>query len=465
MFEPVRLRRTLIADVPGVHPGATGPAADRLIVNLVITLFWLLLLEGALRKWVAPGWSKQLFFLRDPFLLVLYWRAYRVGAFQRPSSLMLTGLCFAALGILLAFAQSINFGDSRMLPVLAYGWRQYFLYLPLPFLMARTLDRPALLRITRHVFLGMMLTAAIVLVQRVSPASSVLNRGISDDVALQFQIFAFTGGGFRPAGPFTSNVGVKELVACSIALIMAMWLSRPATRGMGRLFLLLSTGAAGACLAVSASRAAFVHTAIVLLSAMAVGAFARSAAVRSRAILMPLVIVGIGAILYPVVFPDALAAILSRVVEAHAAESNFSSLGILGRALYEYVDFANIMGDAPIAGYGLGLGGNGRTFISAGSLVIEGVPYAESDWTRHIVDLGPLVGFGFILYRIAFTVTLASQSLRATRRSGDPIPLLLLGYVGIGLLSGQLTGHGTVGGFIWILLGLCMASCRIVARR
>jgi len=124
----------------------------------------------------------------------------------------------------------------------------------------------------------------------------------------------------------------------------------------------------------------------------------------------------------------------------------------------------SILGDAPLAGYGLGLGGNGRSFLGSDTGLLPTI-FAESDWTRHIVDLGPVVGVLFILYRIAVTFDVFRRSIIATRRAADPLPLLLFGYLGIGLFDGQLTGHGTVGGFLWLYLGLCLASCRIALER
>jgi hypothetical protein len=461
VLEPVRLRSAVAQPAP-----ATADAvANRTIENLVITLFWLLVLEGALRKWVAPQYSRYLFFLRDPVMLLVYWQAMRLQALRNMGPLLQTGIAFSFVAILLAFVQSITFGDSRLLPVLAYGWRQYFFYLPLPFIMAATLNEASLIRFARHAFLAVMVNLPIVLLQRVSPASSIINRGIADDVALQFQSFAFTGGGIRPSGTFTTTVGVKELIASSAALLFGVWLTPPARRRMGNLFLIVSAAALAMCLAVSGSRAAFVHVSIVLLAALALGFISRSSTVRARAVLIPLVLVGSGVILYPIVFPDALRDMLQRVSEAQAAEMRFSSLGIFGRALYEYVDFFSLMGQSPIAGYGLGLGGNGRTFISAGAITPLGIPYAESDWSRHIVDLGPLIGVMFIVYRLCWVGWLAARSWRVTRLVDRAFPLLLFGYVGIGLLNGQLTGHGTVGGFLWIFLGLAMTACRMPAAR
>src|SRR5687767_13125474 len=109
MYETVRLRT--VAAVPRVQAAVQASAATRQIEVLVIGIFWLLFLEGALRKWVAPEYSRLLFFVRDPLVLLLYWKAWRMGAFRNPSPFLTAGLGFAVLALLLAFAQSVTFGD------------------------------------------------------------------------------------------------------------------------------------------------------------------------------------------------------------------------------------------------------------------------------------------------------------------------------------------------------------------
>ncbi len=467
MFEPVRLR-TALASAGVMDATGAGETPDtqvrRRIVRLVMILFWLLVLEGALRKWVAPQYSRWLFFIRDPFLLVLYWYAFRAGVFREASGMLHAGLLFALLAIPVALAQSVTFGDSRLLPVIAYGWRQYFLYLPLPFVIAATFRTQDLYRFAHHAFVAVVLMAPLLLLQVASPGSSVVNRGIADDEALQFQSFAFTGGGIRPSGPFTSTVGVKELIASAAALLFAVWLMPARARKIRLPWIVIAACSLAVCIALSGSRAAFVHVFIVVLSAMALALVNGNSALRLRAVVIPLLLCVVVAVLYPLVFPAAFEAMLDRVAEAHAVESRFSSLGILGRSLYEFVDFFRMLGQAPPIGYGLGLGGNGRTFIAdTQSIVLDDI-YAESDWTRHIVDLG-ILGAMFIVYRVVFVGSLLVQVVRATRHSGSSFPMLLFGYVGIGLLVGQLTGHGTVGGFLWLLTGVCMASCRLALER
>jgi hypothetical protein len=38
------------------------------------------------------------------------------------------------------------------------------------------------------------------------------------------------------------------------------------------------------------------------------------------------------------------------------------------------------------------------------------------------------------------------------------LPLLLLAYVSVELLYGQITGHGTINGYAWLFMGFCLAA-------
>ena len=55
----------------------------RNIRRLIWLYFWLLLLEGALRKWVVPQLSNPLLIIRDPVVLLIYVLAIRARVFPR----------------------------------------------------------------------------------------------------------------------------------------------------------------------------------------------------------------------------------------------------------------------------------------------------------------------------------------------------------------------------------------------
>jgi hypothetical protein len=450
---------------PAVEAEEARPAAHRAVENLVLVLFWLLLLEGSLRKWVLPEFARYLFFIRDPFVLLLYWYALRGGLFRQAGVWLPIGLIFAAIAPVLAFAQLTSFEDPRFFTLVVYGWRQYFLYLPLPFAIAAALDENSLWRFARHAFVAAILTAPLVFAQYHSPGGAVINRGIAEDESLQFKSFDLLGDKIRPSGSFTTTVGIGHLVPSTLALLLAAWLTPKSRRRIGTLMLLVTAGAVATCLALSGSRGAFGAVALVVLAAFGLVAVAPDAGVRGRALAIPAVLLVGGAVLYPIVFPDAFGVMLERTVAAQSTDSSAAPLGIVGRALYETVDFVRLMADAPLAGYGLGLGGNGRSFLGPGSDDFLASVYAESDWSRHIVDLGPVVGLLFVLYRIGLTFDLFRRAVRATRQSSNPFPLMLFGYLGLGIFYGQLTGHGTAGGFLWLYLGIGLASCRIAMER
>src|ERR1700743_3865454 len=108
------LPRVSVARSQWADQAAERPASMRAIERLTLVMFWLLIMEGTLRKWVAPGLSHLLFFVRDPFVILLYWHALRGRVLQRPDPLLIVGLCFAVIAPFLAVAQIAQIGDSRM---------------------------------------------------------------------------------------------------------------------------------------------------------------------------------------------------------------------------------------------------------------------------------------------------------------------------------------------------------------
>jgi hypothetical protein len=166
-------------------------------------------------------------------------------------------------------------------------------------------------------------------------------------------------------------------------------------------------------------------------------------------------------IAYPVIFPEGYSSFMERWNTAHKVESpGFGEAAVFGRALFGMIDFLGIIDQVPLLGYGLGFGGNASTTLQAS---IDGFlpgTLAETDFTRHMVDLGPLFGVAFIGFRFVLTAWMAGQALRATRLGSDPLPFLLFSYAGLVIGTGQLTGQGTINLFGWLYAGLLLASCR-----
>ena len=113
-----------------------SPARFKQIRRLLWIYFWLLILEGALRKWVLPGLATPLLLVREPVaLLALLWgwpllRKRRWQQWLQP---------LFAIGPL-AFLLAISVGHGDIFTAL-YGLRLLVLQLPLIFLYATVFNR------------------------------------------------------------------------------------------------------------------------------------------------------------------------------------------------------------------------------------------------------------------------------------------------------------------------------------
>ena len=133
---------------------------------------------------------------------------------------------------------------------------------------------------------------------------------------------------------------------------------------------------------------------------------------------------------------------------------------MFGRALFGLIDFIRLLDIVPALGYGLGYGGNASITLGASIDGVKPGQLVETDFARHMVDLGPAFGVCYIAFRTGLVIWLLRLVLMATRRVADPLPMMLFSYVGFVLLQGQITGNGSINIYGWLFAGLCIAATR-----
>jgi hypothetical protein len=356
---------------------------------------------------------------------------------------------------------------QRYILLAGYGWVNYFLYVPLAFLIAEQFRMEDLGRLARHAAWLALASCPIVFLQFFSPADSVINLGSGLDEANQFKNLGAALGFVRPTGFFSSTAGQAHLVASSAALLLAAFLQRRRKPSLSPLLLWPGLIAVALMVVFSQSRMLFFMLGLILGAAAVGGLLAGRRREVVRAALWPALLVGIAAILWPILFPTAFEVFMTRWSGAQESETRIFQYGVFGRALYAFYAFLYYMADTPIAGYLLGLGGNAANQLDwvqrpAAAYNWRGYGgWAEDGWSRHIIELGPLVGIGFIGFRVVLTLWLARKAVHAARRTGNTTALIVFGYVGIVLLLDQIAGHGIVNGFVWIFVGVCLAAARI----
>ena len=440
----------------------THPARERArrhLVATVLSLYLLAIFEGLIRKYAAPELAKVIFFIRDPLVFYAYVHATRHRLWPRGQMFLMLSFAMAAFGVVLVVLQNATTGFEPLRLLLgAYGWRAYFLYAPLAFLIGAQFRAADLLRVASVTLVLAVPIAVLVALQFASPPGASVNVGFASEEEYQFKNIGLDAEHVRPTGPFTSTTGQGQFVTSAFAFLLALLLRPPGRRG--RRLVLMCAGAAGilTCLALSGSRGTVLSCVVVGAFALALGPIGRGAAFRTKALALPTALAIAAAALYPIVFPEGFSTFATRWETAAAAESGVG--GIAGRWFYGFIDFVRLIDQVPPFGWGLGYGGNASTILGAGVDGVARGQLAETDFARHMVDLGPALGVLYIVFRFALVIWLARIVLAASRRAPDPLPMVLFGYVGLVLLTGQLTGHGTINFYGWFFAGLTIAAAR-----
>mgnify|MGYP006879003746 CR=1 FL=1 len=431
----------------------TKMATRRRLRQLLWLYFWLLIFEGALRKWVLPGLSNPLLLVRDPIALLAVWWGWPLLRQRRWQIWLQPLLWIGSLGALLAVA--VGHGD---LFTAVYGARVFLVQLPLIFVFAAVFDRSDVLRFA-WVLLWLSIPMTLLLAtQSGLPDSHFLNVGPGG-----FGTAAFEGalGRSRPPGTFTFVNGVVSFYSLAAAsLFMVLYGSK--VRQRGRLFSMVAGIALVVALPVSISRSLLAGYLLVLVALIATLLIAR---VRILPLVSGLfaVLIAFGLATTLPAFQDTSAAFLARWEGAGAASGadrqEVGDAGIVAnqlqnRVLPGFTQPLNSLDRIPLLGYGIGMGSNvGAQRLGAGTGFLLG----EGGWEVSLGELGPVLGLLFIFWRAALAFWMLRVALRAASR-GNRLPLILVGASFLDVMSSQLS-QPTGLGFMVLSGGLTLAAC------
>jgi hypothetical protein len=415
----------------------------KLSIKLLIWLYIVLLLtEGALRKWVLPDFADQLLIVRDPVLIAIYVLALVHGVFPGNRWIIAVAV-LAALSTVISLAH----GHHRNLLIVAYGLRINYLHLPLIWIIGCMFDRRDVERVGAFMLIMAIPMTCIMVLQFQAPMNALINRGVGvDEVG---QIFG-ADGRIRPPGLFSFITGPQLFFPLCAAFFF------DEIHGAKRLpwYLLIACGLAIAiALPVSISRTMMLGTAIVALAFLVALPFT---SVRFLALVRPLVLlvlVGVGLSQLPV-FREGTDVFMIRWDSAEGVSGGAAWSGVLERTINSLTNPYYFIREAPFFGHGIGMGSNVGSRLATGHI---GFLLAEEEWGKVLLELGPVVGSAFIIWRIILTGWLGWLSWRALRHERNALPLLIFAAVAVVILQGQ-WAPPTVLGFAVLGAGLLLAA-------
>lgn len=427
---------------------ASSPALDReleTLKRLIWLYFWLLIFEGALRKWVFPPLSAPLLVVRDPVVLLIYIQAIRCRRFPSNGPVI---SCFALMStfILLAIAQTMaGVGGGPL--VVAYGLRTDFLHLPLIFVIPAVFTYADVVKMGKWVLIISIPMAALMVVQYQSPPGAWVNAATKADA----QQLVFVGEKIRPPGTFSFITGAGHFFVMVTAFLFY---------GLGekiRVYSPLLLGGALLAVAVvqpvSGSRTLVITCALVVVAAVGFGVLNPSRAQRILAIIT-LMCVCVLALFLSATFREAVDTFMTRWDQANTSAGGAKE-GLVMRFVSWFTEPFRHLSEAGFIGKGLGMGTNAGSAIMTGALVFL---LAESEWTRVVLESGPFLGFLYLAYRVWLGGLIVLRAWEAAKRQ-QLLPWLLASAACLPVIVEPISQPTNLG-FMVFTAGLCLASIR-----
>ena len=412
-------------------------------IKLLIWVYLILLvLEGALRKWILPSLSSPLLIVRDPVVAMIYALALAKGVFPHSRFVICTAI-LAAASVLVSFL-----GGCDQPVVILYGLRINYLHIPLIFVMAEVLTRKDVERLGIMLLLLAIPNTLLMIQQFRASPDDWLNKGVGDGEG--GQLFGAEGR-IRPPGFFSFISGPQNYYPLCAAFFLYMVSRR---KGLILTVILAAGVAIAVALPVSISRTCMVATMIVGVVYLITMPFATGISLKFIKPAIVLLIIGL-IISQLSIFSEGSSAFTTRWTTAAGADTN-GWMDLIGR-IGGIIDLTiESITNAPLFGSGIGMGSNFGSQFTTGSMQFM---LAEDEWAKVLLELGLPVGLGFIVLRVALGLYIGSKSISVLVHNKDPLPILIFSSCAVILVYGQ-WGPPVILGFAVLGSGLTLAAIK-----
>lgn len=422
---------------------STDEQHRRTIRNLIWLYFWLLIFEGALRKWVAPSLSAPLLVIRDPIVLLIYIQAFRYRKFPLDAPLVPYFVLVGCFLVLAVFQITLSIGGGVLVSL--YGLRTNFLHLPLIFVLPQVLSHDDVTKIGKWTLMLAVPMTLLMVLQFFSPPNSWLNAAtIAEGQQIQSAL-----GRIRPAGTFSFATGVAHFYVLATTFALYGLLERKVPYPKWLLWAAVISIAA--VQPVSGSRLLVLGCGLVLLAALISGLL-NPGRVERLLVMAIVVAAAVEILLLTSFFREAVVVFTTRWNDASAAAGGVKQ-GLLWRFLGGFLDPFLMVPEIGLLGKGIGMGTNAASALMTGSFQFL---LAEGEWSRVVLEAGPVLGFSFLLYRVWLAGVMTFRALRAVNHQ-QLLPWLLAWSACRSIVTEQLSQPTNLG-FMVLFSGLCLAS-------
>ncbi|MEJ8815334.1 O-antigen polysaccharide polymerase Wzy [Variovorax ureilyticus] len=414
--------------------------------QLFLAVFFIVVYEGAVRKWVTSASSLPLIGLRDfcaAWLIFYAWkRGYLRQQMKITSALFAWSLLVFGWGLLQLAA-----GQSSPL-IFIIGLRFWLLYTWFAVAAAASMNETDYRAALLMAGWMMVLMAPLAVLQHYSPPGAWINvqlEGGDDEEG----IFTVVVGVVRTTGTFSFTSGYATFMGLVAPIVFGL-LSARKPRSKHYLFATAVFIAFLVGALVSGSRTAVISSGMMFMAYL-IGRLVFSRMPQKPAaavgVVIALLLVGIFAIF----FRDAIDVTQTRFEQASEAEDFW------GRVQTILVGESHVFETVNWLGGGVGYGSNLANFVRTGSSGYFAL--AESEGGRILLE-GGLLGMTYVGLKLLVIVIGLFKSFRLSMKTHSPYPVLVWLTAALAILSWPSSGQLTANGLLGIILAFALLLFR-----
>nr|HRC86798.1 hypothetical protein [Thermoanaerobaculia bacterium] len=429
--------------------GAALWAFRRWRQGLLATLV-LVVLEGAIRKWLLPGAQDLVYLAKDVLLLGVY------GGFLRDRNRLRITLPVppavavgTLVGVVFGLAQIFNPNLPNLL-VGVLGLKAYFFYTPLLWVVPAAFrdDRQLARFLSRYVLLAIPI-GLLALAQFVSPPDSRLNTYARGGGAGYITTFG-TSTQVRVTGTFSYISGYTEYLLVTAILVLAILATtRWRYRGNWLHYLVLGLTILGMLMTGSRGPVFMLVLLFPLYLWLSLAREVSSGSMLGRALLGA----GLLAVALNFVGTDAVEAFYARASTA---------TDVSGRVIGPFTQPFVMAGRAGLLGYGIGASHQTAEAVTKGVLPYSWLRgnFAEDEPSRVMLELGPLGFLAVYFVRLALIVVALAQVFQLRRPFYRAVATSSV-LVFLAHLPGAVVFNITADVYFWFFAGLLVLVMRL----
>ncbi len=371
--------------------------------------FYLLIFEGAIRKWLLPGFSDLFLIARDPIAIYVVFMACKDGLYKNKFV-----ICSWLIAILCTIT-TLLFGHQNLFLTI-YGIRIFVYYIPLIFAIPLYLRIKDIILLCKHtVYISIGMTVLLTL-QYFSPSTSIFNLGVG---GIGSSSFSGVKDYFRPSGTFSFTAGINLFMlwfgCCLLTIISINPTINNRKLKTSSFIILISSICFLISIPLSLSRTVFTQSIVLLIVFFIISI--EKAAYRNQVLKILLLLL----ILSPAIITNkkiqvSITNIETRFTESYKAEGNFISGSIYPRFIKPMFD--SFTDDTSLF-YGKGIG----LSTNVGAVMMTGEKkFLTREGGSDTIENGYILGNTIIIYKLIILIYIFCKCLRV--RHITPIPLI-----------------------------------------